>query len=81
MRGRVKTPSMRRTPANKQRRIRKQLALCENALMVLEERIHIADEDAAKPLMRKQDALQTHISGLQRWLTFWASGGKPRSQR
>ena len=66
---------------NKQRRIRDQLVLCENALMTLEERIHVADQDAAQPLLRKQDALQVHINSLQRWLTFWKAGGKARRDR
>ena len=73
--------SMRRTPMNKQRRIRDQLVLCENALMTLEERIHVADQDAAQPLLRKQDALQVHINSLQRWLTFCKAGGKARRDR
>ena len=72
---------MRRTPMNKQRRIRKQLVLCENALMHLEERIQAADQDAAKPLIGKQDSLEVHISTLQRWLTFWKGGGKARRDR
>jgi len=66
---------------NKQRRIRKQLALCENAMMVLEERIGAADEDAAQPLIGKQDSLQVHINSLQKWLTFWKGGGKARRDR
>jgi len=80
-RGQTKKGSMRRTPMNKQRRIRKQLVLCENALMHLEDRIHAADEDAAKPLIGKQDSLQVHINNLQRWLAFWKNGGKARAQR
>jgi hypothetical protein len=66
---------------NKQRRIRKQLVLCENALITLEERIEAADEDAAQPLIGKQDSLQVHINTLQRWLTFWKGGGKARGAR
>ena len=81
MSGKVKTSSMRRTPENKQRRIRKQLALCENALMVLEERIEVDDGEASEHLTSKRRRLEAHISSLQRWLTFWRSGGKPRSQR
>ena len=80
-RGQTKKGSMRRTPMNKQRRIRKQLVLCENALMHLEERIEVADEDAAQPLVGKQNSLQAHINSLQKWLTFWRGGGKARRDR
>jgi polyhydroxyalkanoate synthesis regulator phasin len=85
----TKKPSMRNTPANKVRRIRRDIERCTAAMLGLEMKIEILNKDAQSheednsevpELQKRVDSLRRHIKGLEEVKSAWKSGGS-RSNR
>ncbi len=69
-----KKPSMRNTPANKIRRINKDLSSLEETLLRVETELDLAEEgtDHHTRLVAKKGGIERHMKGLKADLTAWS---------
>ena len=83
----TKTSSMRNTPANKVRRIKRDIERCTSAMLGLEMKIEILNKDAqfkdgdnseVPVLQSRIEALKFHIRKLEESQSAWRKGGRSR---